>query len=105
MVLAVGCRFTDWSSRSWRKGVTFAIPPTRLIQLDIDPREIGKNYPVEVGAAWATRVRACADLLAALGPGAAARPLPRDAYFAEIQARKAAWDELKGRKERSDAVR
>ncbi len=39
---------TDWSASSWRKGVTFAIPPTKLIQLDIDEREIGKNYPVEV---------------------------------------------------------
>lgn len=49
VVLAVGCRFTDWSSSSYRKGVTYAIPPSRLIQLDIDPLEIGKNYPVEIG--------------------------------------------------------
>ena len=26
-----------------------AIPPTILIQVDIDPYEIGKNYPAEVG--------------------------------------------------------
>ncbi len=30
VVLAVGCRFTDWSASSWRKGVTFAIPPSKL---------------------------------------------------------------------------
>ena len=30
-------------------GYTFAIPPTRLIQIDIDPQEIGKIYPVEIG--------------------------------------------------------
>jgi acetolactate synthase-1/2/3 large subunit len=29
--------------------VTFNIPPTKLVQIDIDPHEIGKNYPVEVG--------------------------------------------------------
>ena len=48
VVLSVGCRFTDWSASSYRTGVTFAIPPSRLIQLDVDPREIGKDYPAEV---------------------------------------------------------
>ena len=36
VVLSVGCRFTDWSTSSYRRGVTFAIPPARLIQADID---------------------------------------------------------------------
>lgn len=49
VILAVGCRFTDWSSSSYAKGVTFSIPPGRLIHIDIDPHEIGKNYPVAVG--------------------------------------------------------
>src|SRR6185503_12870889 len=48
VILSIGNRFTDWSASSYRKGVTFAIPPSRLIQIDIDPREIGKNYPVDV---------------------------------------------------------
>ncbi len=73
VILAVGCRFTDWSSCSFRDGVTYAIPPTVLIQIDIDPREIGKNYPCEhglVGDAGA----ALADLDQAL---AARLPHPR----------------------------
>ena len=49
VVLLLGCRFTDWSASSWRKGVSFSIPESKLIQVDIDPREIGKNYPAEVG--------------------------------------------------------
>ena len=49
VVLSLGCRFTDWSASSWRKGVSFSIPESKLIQVDIDPREIGKNYPAEVG--------------------------------------------------------
>jgi acetolactate synthase I/II/III large subunit len=38
VLLSVGNRFVDWSASSWRKGVTFAIPPTKLVQLDIDER-------------------------------------------------------------------
>ena len=68
VLLSVGNRFTDWSASSYRAGVTFAIPPTQLIQLDIDPREIGKNYPVEVGLVGDAKA-GLADLLAALGPG------------------------------------
>ncbi len=49
VVMSLGCRFTDWSASSWRKSVSFSIPESKLIHVDIDPREIGKNYPVEVG--------------------------------------------------------
>ena len=67
VILSVGNRFTDWSASSWRRGVTFSIPPTSLIQCDIDPREIGKNYPVAVGLVGDARAT-LTDLLAALGP-------------------------------------
>lgn len=49
VVLALGCRFSDLHTSSFEQGVTFEIPPTELIHVDIDPEEIGKNYPVEVG--------------------------------------------------------
>jgi acetolactate synthase-1/2/3 large subunit len=49
VVLSVGCKFTDWSASSYRKGVSFSLPPGKLVQIDIDPAEIGKNYPAEVG--------------------------------------------------------
>ncbi len=49
VIVSLGCKFTDWSASSWRKGVSFSIPHSKLIHVDIDPREIGKNYPVEVG--------------------------------------------------------
>ena len=56
VVLSVGCRFTDWSASSWAKGVSFSIPPGRLIHIDLDPHEIGKNYPTEVGIVADARV-------------------------------------------------
>ncbi len=49
VILAVGCRFADETACSFRHGAAFSIPPTRLVQIDLDPYEIGKNYPVEIG--------------------------------------------------------
>lgn len=49
VILAVGTAFGEADCSSWRPDQTFAIPPTRLIQVDISPDEIGKIYPVEVG--------------------------------------------------------
>jgi acetolactate synthase-1/2/3 large subunit len=50
VILAVGTRFPETDSSSWEPGVTFSIPPTRLIQLDIDPHEPGRNYPTSIAA-------------------------------------------------------
>ncbi|TFG16830.1 MAG: thiamine pyrophosphate-binding protein [Promethearchaeota archaeon] len=53
VVLAIGTRFADESTCSYKKGVAWNFGEgendTRLIQVDIDPHEIGKNYPVDVG--------------------------------------------------------
>jgi acetolactate synthase I/II/III large subunit len=49
VILAIGARFNDLHTGSWLKGYVYNIPPTRLIQVDIDPEEIGRNYPVEIG--------------------------------------------------------
>jgi acetolactate synthase-1/2/3 large subunit len=67
VVVSVGCRFTDWSASSYRKGVSFSLPPGKLIQIDIDPQEIGKNYPAEVGI-LADAKPALAALAAAVSP-------------------------------------
>jgi acetolactate synthase-1/2/3 large subunit len=49
VLLALGVRFDDRTSSSWIPGYSFTIPPTRLIHVDIDPEEIGRNYPVALG--------------------------------------------------------
>jgi acetolactate synthase-1/2/3 large subunit len=50
LILALGTRFSEADCSSWESEYTFQIPPTALIQVDIDPAEIGRNYPVEIGA-------------------------------------------------------
>ncbi|SEG82652.1 acetolactate synthase-1/2/3 large subunit [Actinacidiphila yanglinensis] len=50
VVLALGTRFAETDSSSWEPEYTWAFPPAKLIQIDIDTDEIGRNYPVEIGA-------------------------------------------------------
>jgi acetolactate synthase-1/2/3 large subunit len=50
VILALGTAFREADCSSWDPEYTFSIPPTKLIHIDIDPSEIGRNYPVEIGA-------------------------------------------------------
>ncbi|MGG3884884.1 thiamine pyrophosphate-binding protein [Brevibacillus panacihumi] len=50
VILALGTRFAEADASSWEKEYTFDIPKTKLIHIDIDPSEIGRNYPVDIGA-------------------------------------------------------
>jgi acetolactate synthase-1/2/3 large subunit len=43
-LLAVGCRFSQASTGSWQLPL-----PKSLVQIDIDPEEIGRHYPVSLG--------------------------------------------------------
>ena len=49
VILAVGTRLAEASSSSWDPRFTFAAPPTRLIHIDADLAEIGRNLPTELG--------------------------------------------------------
>ncbi len=49
VILAIGTRFAEASSSSWIPKYTFAIASTKIIQVDVNEEEIGKNYPVEIG--------------------------------------------------------
>lgn len=49
-VFGLGTRFAEADCSSWESEYTFDIPKTRVIHIDIDPSEIGRNYPVEIGA-------------------------------------------------------
>lgn len=48
-ILALGTRFAEADCSSWEKEYTFNFPSTKLIHIDIDSKEIGRNYPVEIG--------------------------------------------------------
>lgn len=58
LIVAVGTRLAEANSSSWDPRFTFSMPPTRLIHIDADLAEIGRNYQTELGV--------CADAKLAL---------------------------------------
>jgi acetolactate synthase-1/2/3 large subunit len=48
-IFAVGTRFKEADCSSWYPGYTFNIPGSKVIHIDIEPQEIGRNYPTEIG--------------------------------------------------------
>ncbi len=49
-VFGVGTRFAEADCSSWEEEYTFNFSRSKLIHIDIDPEEIGRNYPVAIGA-------------------------------------------------------
>jgi acetolactate synthase-1/2/3 large subunit len=49
LVLAVGARFDDRSSSSWLPGYSWNFPHAKLIHVDVDHSEIGRNYAPDLG--------------------------------------------------------
>ena len=71
LVLAVGARFDDRSASSWIPGYSWNMPPAKLVHVDIDVGEIGRNYPPELGVVADARTF-LGQLLAGLDNGDAA---------------------------------
>jgi acetolactate synthase I/II/III large subunit len=49
LVVAVGARFDDRSASSWMPGYSWNFPASKLIHADVDPDELGRNYPPDIG--------------------------------------------------------
>jgi acetolactate synthase-1/2/3 large subunit len=48
--LGLATSFKEADCSSWYPEYSFRFPPAKLIHIDIDPSEIGRNFPVEIGA-------------------------------------------------------
>ncbi len=87
VLLAIGARFDDRTSSSWLPGYSWNMPTTRLVQVDIDCDEIGRNYPVALGIVADAKIF-LTQLIAELR----SRRLPDDKQrLADWHARIAAW--------------
>jgi len=86
VILSVGCRFSSLSTRHWRA----VRPGVKLIQIDVDPDEIGRNHPVAVGIVG-DAAAVLSDLLAEARTLASPRSLGSSPQLAELSRAKAEW--------------
>ena len=92
LIVAVGTRLAEANSSSWDSRFTFSIPPTRLIHIDIDPAEIGRNYPTELGAVADAKLALGAIAEAARGKSHAVRPGLHETIASGRQEFASRWD-------------
>jgi acetolactate synthase I/II/III large subunit len=86
VLLVVGCKLGEIATSRW----TLLPPDATIIQIDIDPTELGKVYRTELGL-WGDAKLALADLAAALSgdrPRMAERALQQ---AAEVEQRRQVW--------------
>jgi len=103
VLLGLGCSFDDRTTSAWIDGYTLAIPPTKLIQIDNDPTEIGRNYPAHLGILG--DVVGCLEVLVRRARerlGGMTRAWPD--WVARLNGYKAQWDHYQQPLRDSDAV-
>lgn len=103
VLLALGCSFDDRTTSAWIEGYTLQIPPTALIQVDIDPVEIRRNYSAAVGiiadakAFLAELARLAREKLGSSTQGYVD-------WTSRLSERTGLWDDYQARFARSDAT-
>jgi thiamine pyrophosphate-dependent acetolactate synthase large subunit-like protein len=91
LVLCIGTRFDDRSSSSWHPGYSWNFPTTRLLQVDVDPQELGRNYPPTLGVIADAKVF-CTQLLASLAQRAEIERGRWSAWRDEVAGWTAEWE-------------
>ncbi len=91
LVITLGTRFDDRSSSSWHAGYSWNFPATKLLHVDIDPQELGRNYPPTLGviADVKTFARQLINALARSADITAARFAP---WRAQVQGWQHEWE-------------
>jgi acetolactate synthase-1/2/3 large subunit len=100
LILYVGCRTDSVTTINWT--LPFPTAGVTILQVDVDPKEIGNNYPAAVGLVGDARL-ALADVLEALSASGRRRS-PDKSRLREISAQTSDWWEEAQSKMLSDAV-
>jgi len=98
VILALGTRFDDRATSAWLPGFTYSIPPSRLIHVDIDATEIGKNFEPAVAIIGDAKI-VLEQLLLASDQAPA-----RESWHARIAGWRKRWDEASASFRTSDAM-
>jgi acetolactate synthase-1/2/3 large subunit len=100
VILALGTRFDDRATSAWLPGMTYSFPPTKLIHVDIDSNEIGRNFQPAIGIIGDARL-VLEQLLAYKKDGLTSR---RAAWLSRIDAWRKKWLAATTEAKSSDAV-
>ena len=92
LVIAIGARFDDRSASSWLPGYSWNFPNTRLVHVDVDPAELGRNYPPDLGMLADARTF-LRQLLADVERRGDRRPDTRE-WLAEIARWRTQWEKF-----------
>lgn len=103
VILALGTRFDDRATSAWLPGFTYSIPPTKLIHVEIDPQELGRNYPPTVGILGDVR-SVLRQLIALVQRRAAEARECHRAFVADAGRWKAEWESFLAPARESEAV-
>jgi acetolactate synthase-1/2/3 large subunit len=93
ILLALGARFADETASSYKHGISFSIPPTKLIHVDIDPYEIGKNYRPTVGIVGDIKA-VLKQMIDEIREREFQKDYKNSSYFKQIQSLKKDWFKL-----------
>jgi acetolactate synthase-1/2/3 large subunit len=95
LVITIGTRFDDRSSSSWHPGYSWNFPKTKLVHVDLDPQELGRNYPPTLGIIADAKVFAT-QVLNAMGlreqRGAASLKRQYSEWRAEVEGWRNEWE-------------
>jgi acetolactate synthase-1/2/3 large subunit len=93
LVIAIGARFDDRSASSWLPGYSWNFPHSKLIHVDVDPDELGRNYPPDIGILADARTF-LRQILAAVEGSPAPAAARIAAWHADIRSWRAQWEEF-----------
>lgn len=88
LVIGLATRFDEMDTSSWSAERFINPQTTKLVHIDIDPRRIGRYFPVEVGAVADAR-NACVQLLDVFEES----PLSHEAWLEDLNDRRGPWAE------------
>ena len=88
LVIAIGARFDDRSSSSWMPGYSWNFPAAKLVHVDLDHAEIGRNYAPDLGILADART----FLRQLLGVGFVLNQNQFSPWHAEIAAWRKEWE-------------
>jgi len=93
LVVSIGARFDDRSASSWLPGYSWNFPSCKLIHVDVDVAEIGRNYTPTLGLVADARTF-LRQLLTEVTGRDAADPDRLAPWWQQIEAWRAEWDDF-----------